>query len=369
MATKITFTDDVGRVSTAQNVAGTIRWHVYDRTVGGVPGIYVQRELADVLQPEQQILVQGDRPEVFFDVGLAQFILLYRKDERMFMLRYLEAEVPVLESAQLAVVVQPPIPAGVTFTPVDLHSPGPADSAQPDSVAQRQFGLTESAPSVDAYNGPPPPLAIGVGAAPTAGFFRIRWRARLSTNADGNATWFYDPVRHYIAGFHVYLRRQDSGALERLTLSMVPFVGLDPVVYELEVPAVAGTYFVTQVNRQGPYSTNLVEGRIHSPRDVVRSDGTLLPDVVRSFMDSKVGESIQSQDLRFVVVSTGAVVITPPSETFPSHLGEGFGSSSRIISSYSPQFVADQADTFPSHLGAGFYARITLGGETYVVGI
>lgn len=356
MGQKITFTDDVGFISTAENVSGSIRWHCYDRLVAGKWSVYVRREVGGSLLAEVKLLDEGQKPEIFFDVGSLQWVLLYRLHEKFWMLRYLESEVPIVQSPQ-------------TDTLIDQFQTGLTDNGELESIAGRQSVLVFTAPSVDAYNGPPPPLAVGVGASPTPGFFRVRWRARLSTTTDGNAQFDYDPERHYIVGFHVYRRRGDSGALERLTGSLVPFVGLDPVIYELEVPAVAGTYYVTQVNHQGPRSTNLIEGRVHAPSDQVRSNGTAIPDLVRSFMDQKIGEGTQGPDLRFVVVSFAPINIIPAGDTFPSHLGEGFQGRTNVDFDYDVINIEVISDTFPSHLGEGFVSRLSQTGfDTVVVG-
>lgn len=354
MGTKITFTNDTGRVSTAQNADGSIRWHCYERTIAGKTAVYVQRELGGVLQPEVKLIQEGDRPEVFFEPVLFQWIFLYRLNERIWMLRYLEAEVPVPQPSQ-------------SDTIVDQFQVGPTEDPETSSVAGRQVVMIDSVPSIDAYSGPPAPNAVGVGAASVPGMLSIRWRARPTSLADGNSTFDYDPTKTYIIGWNVYRRRADDGAVEKLNLSIVPFEGFDPKIYELIVPAVAGSYFVTQINYQGPYSSNLVEGRLKSPRDTIQTDGNSLPQIVRSFMDAKIGEGFPPDAIRFVVVSFAPVNIIVPQDSFPSHLGEGFNVPVLVTFQYTVLFVGDLLDTFPSHLGEGFVSRLTETGQGSVI--
>lgn len=356
MTTKITFTDDVGRISTASNLSGAIRWHVYERTIAGLTSIYVQRELSNVLQPEVKLLQSGTEPEVYFardlaGAGLHQWVILYTLNENTWMLRVDEVTAPATQATQ---------PATDTLVSGLAYNLG--SDTSPFTVGQNireSFGFV---PSSHVYNGPPDIQSIGVAGSDTPGEFSVRWRAKASTLSDGNATWNYTPEQFYIAGFHVYFRDYITGQLTRLTASMIPFEGFDPKVYEYNVPAAAGTYQIVQVNYNGPSSTSTIEGHLGAPKDVLTGNGTTLP-VLMDFMDRKVGNST---GFSFNVVTFAPLVVVAV-DTFPSHVGSSFDYRDSVID-YGIAFVANISDTFNSHGPSdGFFARITQTGFGGVV--
>jgi hypothetical protein len=82
-------------------------------------------------------------------------------------------------------------------------------------------------------------------------------------------------------------------------------------------------------------------------------------------MDSKMGTTFN--DLRFKIVTFGAVLAIPPIDTFPSHMGDGGVAPAEVDAGYTTQFVGDIGDSFPSHLGDGMFARIEQSGFDPVV--
>lgn len=366
MATQITFTNDVGEVTTASTPDGTIRWHVYERTVNGLRAVYVQRELAGVLQAEVKLIVEGDTPEVYFaedlgGPGVHQWVLLYQFHEQLWMLRYNENEVPVTLAPQ------------TTNLFVNTRRGAVNDSVSTDAHSIAQQGQPapafERISAIQAFNTPLAPLAVGVGASATPGMFRVRWRARTSNPTSGNAEFFGDPQRHFIAGFNVYRRNTDA-SVQKLNGPLIPFQGLDPKIYEFETPGLPGVYYVTQVNFQGPNSEALVEGRVGA-RDLIRTDGDDLPDLVRSSQGKGPGEGKPQEDARLVITNLAPIFLGAILDPFNSHgPAEGFVMKSAIGFDYDPFVAADLTDPFNSHGPAeGFQSRITQTGfGTIIIG-
>ena len=305
MATKITFTDDVGVVATAQNTDASIRWHVYTRVVAGKTAIYVQRELSGVLQAEVKFIGDGSKPRITFDATLSpsKWILIYEFNEQSWLLLIDETTAPTLRPIQSETLL--------------LHMRlGPGTPETPD-VSTSQFSATGSVATVDAYSAPATQQAVGVGASPIAGKYSVRWIPRsLSANPDYNAN---------IVGFNVWLRRADTGWTQKLNSDLVPFAGF--TIHEFEVPAAGGTYMVTQVERKGNNSGETAESRLGAPRDEVRSDLPLLPTTIQSVMGRVIGEGdlgTANITADFNVIFIPAVIEDPPYPGgFPSHIGEG----------------------------------------------
>lgn len=343
-AARITFTNDCGRISSASNTDASIQWHCYERTVSGSTGIYVQRQVAGVLQAEVHYILVGERPSIVFDPSLGaagKWILLYTLNERLWMIT---ADVNDAPSPQ---------PLQTTSIYVDRYAGSLADDGQSISIAAREAEQIAQAPTVDANNAPIPPLSVGIGSAATLGNFSIRWRAATSSLTAGNAAYddFYSPFLNMILGFNVYCRLASTGATVKLNGSLIPFVGLDPTVYEYSTPGVAGTYFVTQVNSTGPNSAGQIEGLLRGPKVEITTDGLHLPAVCDARFGSHLGDG---QGSAIFYVSFAPTYLPAQNDTFGSHLGDGEGTSITYPFSFVPFVLPAQSDTFGSHLGDGF---------------
>jgi len=365
VATQITFTNDVGEVSTASNLDGTIRWHVYERTVNGLRSVYLQRELAGVLQPEVKLIIEGDTPEVYFaedlgGAGVHQWVIFYHFHEQLWMLRYTENEAPVTIAIQT-----------LDLFHNALRTLPSAEVPRTDAptIADRQAEFFGAIAPQDVYNGPLPPSSVAVAASPNPGMFRVRWRARASTQTSGNADFFSDPMKHFIAGFNVYRRNPDA-SIQKLNGVLVPFAGLDPTLYEFETPAAPGTYFVSQVNFRGPLMTDLVEGRV-GVRDLIRTDGDDMPDVIRSVVGAGPGEGKRREDFEILFNNLAPIFLGAQFDPFNSHgPGEGFNSNAAIGFDYDTFFIDIATDPFNGHgPGEGFQSRVVQTGfGTIIIG-
>lgn len=353
-ATRITFTGDVLSVSTAGNDDGSIRWHVYDRDDAGVPRIYVQREVAGTLEPEQQILVEGRAPKVSFDDQAKRFLILYSLNENVFLVSFAEAEVPTLQPAQ------------VGDTATDHMRPGlgglqdDADGRTFDERIQtrRLFGVR----TIDAYNGPALVDRVALAAALNPSNLLVRWRAKADQFGS------LPPSRKPIEGYRVFRVRADNSQQE--FLGFVAYTGLDPTVYELEVTAVPGRYYVAQVDRAGPQSTRLVVGRAARPGDEAITIPTELPDVNRSRMSGLVGEGRPIGLLLGVVETAPIVVIGPLDPQNSPVVGEAFRAGVRfeLVADFGETAPSIETDAFDSPiLGRGYALRLTQTGFGTVI--
>jgi hypothetical protein len=232
MATRITFSQDVTWTRTAENDDGTIRWHVYSRTPPGTlkPGIYVQRQVNEVLEAEVLLMQEGDRPAIHFNSQRQQFDLLYRLNESVYLVRIDETTVPTTQG-----------PQSETIQTDFSQQPGGEEwpkNPRPIRDLQLDFSLhTRSAPNVQVRS---KPVSVSVHGSSTAGKLFVRWSPDASTPPE------------QIAGFNVYLVEGQWGRLIKLNGSLVPPVPAPAVrLLELEVPARSGTYFVTQVDFRG----------------------------------------------------------------------------------------------------------------------
>lgn len=343
MATQITFTDDVGRISTASNADGSIRWHVYERPFGNGISIFVQREVNTVLEAEVRLLAEGDRPEIFFDPVTSKFLFFYRLNENVFKIEIDEGDPPATQAPQVGTTID--------------HFRGMGGFSEEtrtirEILPENQIGLGP----IDADNGPTRMDAVAVVASQNLGKIKVRWRAK-NPDSEGQT----------VAGFNVYGQLFDAGrALLKLNGSLIPFEGFDPKLYEFEVPARGGRYFVTQVNRKGADPT-FVEGRIKPPFGDTLTNGVTLPEANTSIMNARQGESIQPEDLKFVFVDTAPLTIIR-ADTFPGHArGDSFNDpGTEIVVEYVVVLVSDGA-TFPIDdqfkdvsTGEGFVAKINI---------
>lgn len=330
-ASQITFTNDVGKIATASNTNGSIRWHVYERDLGGgVTSIYVQRELSGVLQPEVRFVRDGRRPAVFFDTVSAQWILLYEFNESVWMIRADETTAPILQISQL----------GTFITHMRSKS---SDDSNDQSVAERLLSMVDSLGTTDCHFGPASMQAVAVCASPTIGTFEVRWLPQFildSTDAQG--------FNKRIVGFNVYLRDDRDGAVTRVNPGMIPFLG-DNRLHSYATPGRAGTWMVTQIEQWG--LGRLVEGRLGYPKDRVPGTGTTLPVIIEAIMDRKCGHGNEGSDIVFTFVSFAPLTINVAVDTFPGHtLGESPPFVEPVVTTvFSEFFAANESDTFPGH--------------------
>jgi len=341
MATKITFTDDVGLVSTASNPSGTYRWHVYERTIAGKTAIYVQREVSSVLDPEVKFVPDGGKPRISYDDTLAKWILIYEFNEQSWMLLIDETTAPSERPIQQDTIL--------------IHMRTAPDYPDTLDVASAVRESTDSVPSVDAYSSPAQLFSVGVAASPTEGRFRVRW---LPKRDESNP-----PFNENLIGFNVYMKRADTGQIVKLNPSLIPFV--DYNIHEYEVPEVGGVYMVTEVERKGRNTTSTAESRLGHPKDEVRADRQLLPTTIRSFMGRAHGEGASPT----VAITADYDIINYPTETdnLPHNRGEGFTSSAAITDDFDVIAFPIETDNLPHNRGEGFTSRILLTGYGPIV--
>lgn len=293
---QITFTGDVGRVAAATNADGSIIWYCYERPYLTGTSIFVQRCLNGVFQAEVRFLAAGQRPNIFFDPFTTQWIFTYVLNEKLYMITIGETDAPTPQPSQ-------------TGTLIDHYRLAPIQQPDLRSIAESSFQRDTGDGPIDADNSPPPPNALRVGASEVPGVnFTVQWRATPNTTSNQNL---------YCVGFNIYVRRYSDGALLKANSTMIPFMGFDPHVYTAEVPAVAGKYYVTQVNTKGPNSSQQIEGRIKPPFDEVFSNGVNLPTVNTSRMGQLFGQGRPGpEDLVFTVTSFAPVTIIPNDDLF-----------------------------------------------------
>jgi hypothetical protein len=345
LANQITFTDDVLNISTASNADGSIRWHVYEKPHGNGTSIFVQREVNAVLEAEVRLLAEGARPEIFFDAANLEWIFIYNLQENAFMIRYDELEVPTTALPQ------------VGDTAVDHYSTS-AGNPNTKTTGQRAQEKVFNRNFQDADNAPPTPDSVAIGAGPTPGTdFRVRFLPHANQQ-DVN-----------IAGFNIYVKRLSDGGVERANGALVPFTGSLLSVHEAVVPAIAGTYFVTQVNRKGTSAvpTALEEGRKRAPNDFVPGTGLDLDAAITSFMHPFVGEGVVG---KITFVQAGVIFFTVPTDTYKdAHIGEGFDLFAEVITTTFPIVLPfPPPDLYKdAHIGEGFKKKILLVGTGGVI--
>jgi len=237
MAQRITLTGDVTAIATASNTDGSIRLHLYTRVVAGKPAVYVQREVGGALTAEVLLMQEGTIKSAAYNVTRAQFDFVYELNESLYLVRIDEATVPTTQTAQTD-----------TFQAEVSLFPGGAAPPDNRTVAALSAVRLWKTHSPQVYAGSDPE-GVTVTASQTAGTFKVRWNPDSSTAAK------------HIAGFNVYVfgpwRR-----LIKLNGALIPFVATIPTrQFELEVPALAGRYLVTQVDCDGD-ETGLVQAGV-----------------------------------------------------------------------------------------------------------
>jgi hypothetical protein len=343
MATQITFTDDVGRIATASNADGSIRWHVYERPFGQGTSVFVQREVNGSLQAEVRLLSEGERPEVFFDEANSRWLIFYVLNESAFLITADENDAPATQPPQ-------------TGTTRDALRPGPG-IGNPNDFATREFDSIPFGAERIAYNGPPDIRQFGVGAGPGAPGtnFAVVFQPEASPTTNRNLN---------IAGFRV-LRQDFSGRVEDVTPGgFIPFVGFR--TYEAVVPAVPGRYVVVQDNFRGDATSQLVRGRPIPPTDEAFSDG-LTADFALSRTLPRLGLGLQDNgDLGFIFVDASPVVIIR-GDAFPTRNGTSDNISEIQFVQFTPVAPIIRNDTLLTRVGEGFQVLLTQTGQGGVI--
>jgi len=313
MATQITFTSDVGKISVASNSDASIIWYVYERPYLTGTSIFVQRDINGTLESEVRLLAEGERPEIFFDPIEGTWIFCYVLNENLYLITLDENDAPATQVAQTATIIDN-LQLAVFSAPVN------------DSVKQLEAGKVIGNMPIHA-DATKPISAIAVAASPTpSSTMMIRWRALPSSLSNLNLN---------IAGFNVYGKLHGTGKLVRFNSTLVPFVKLDPHIYEFEIPSQAAKYFVTQVNFKGPNSTQLIEGKIKAPFDTIESDGISEPAANTSRLSSRFNSSMFPSSRNITVVETRPVNVIPPTDDYiQTAFGKGMFSPATVVSEY-----------------------------------
>jgi hypothetical protein len=335
MAVQLTASDDVRAVSVAANTDASIRWHVYERLISGSPAVYLQRELNEVLQAEQQLVPEGANPRVLFNTTSSEWILFYTLQESVFMLRYGETEIPIIIAPQVA------------DTSISHYRLGPSDSGDSRTMGTRATEMVIGLASRDSANGPIRPDSVAVGGADTPGNIVVRWLP--------NSTQLTN-----IAGYYVYRCSALTGGVERIS-TLQAYNG--PGVHEFETTFQQGTYYVTQVNYKGE-ATATIEGRILPPGDELLSTLT----ITEAFMDAKLGAG---QALVTEVIDRAPLVVPVPTDNFPSvQVADGYHFTYSNPQVTVPLAISVPTDSYPSVMtGSGVTMAVTKTGTgTIVIG-
>lgn len=318
MATQITSTNDVGRVSTASNADGSLRWHVYERDLGGgVVSIFVQREVSGMLEPEVRFVLDGEKPEIYFDSATSQWLLLYVFNENVWMYQIDENDAPTTRGSQLGTFI---VHMRVDSTDADVI----------DSIAKQQLENVDTRGPHQATSGPKAPLSVGIGASSTPGFFVVRWVPQTPNDST------------IVAGFNVYRKDYHTGAVKKVNPSLLPYEG-SPVVHEYETPARAGYWMVVQVDQRGPGSSALVEGRIGAPKDLVHGTGKTLPTIIDSFMGNKLDEG---DTLQITVTGSPPIGFIVNDSFVAASMGSSEGPGASISNDFDILDIGPPDDTF-----------------------
>ena len=345
MATRITFTDDVGRIATASNADGSIRWHAYERPFGNGITIFVQREVNGVLEAEVRLLNEGERPEIFFDPATSRWLIFYVLNENAFLITADENDVPATQPPQLG-------------TTADQFRPSTSD---PNAQTYDQR-LSNRVPlggiAVGAYNGPPDVGAFGVGAFVPGTTFAVRWVPESSALTNLNLN---------IAGFRIL--RQDFGGP---VVDVTPggFIAFDGFrLYEESVAAVPGRYFVVQDNFRGDATTAIVEGLPLPPGDTMVSAGDT-SDLAISRFEIRTGQGFRTAaDTGLTFVDSAPVLIIEVDPIVVS-AGQGLPESQDVtfnITTFGQTVPIIQTDTPIPSTGEGFFVSLTQTGFGNVV--
>jgi hypothetical protein len=350
-SSQITFSNDVGAIATASNENGSIRWHVYERNLpNGVVSIFVQRELAGVLQPEVRFIRDGQSPEVYFDPVQAQWIVLYVFNQAVWMLRADEHDAPVLQISQLG-----------TF--ISHRRMGMGWDQDATTGAQRMDATLDTRDVLDATYDSMRVVSVGVGASVQPGYFNVRWVPQFPLDIEdrqGN--------QRRIAGFNVYVKTYETGRVRRVNTALVPFIG--HTIHEYEVRGRPGYWMVTQVENWGTggHTTDgrLVEGRLGHPRNLVAGTGAAPNDVILDVMPRLCGGSYPGEDVRLVMESFAPLQVFAPVD---NHTMSLMGQSGEIASVTYPftysQEVLDDEESAMTLLPMGSGSVVTLAQDGY----
>lgn len=344
MPTQITFTDDVGRIATASNVDGSIRWHVYERPFGQGTSLYIQREVFGVLEAEVRLLSEGERPEVYYDAVNARWMLFYVLNESAFLVTADETDVPTTQPPQ----------AGTTQ---DAIRSGPG-VGNPNSFAQREFDSVPFGVERVAYNGPPDISQFGVGGGPGAPGTNFVVVFQPAQNVESNRNL-------NVAGFRI-LRQDFAGRVTDVTPGpdLIPFDGYR--VYEVSVPAVPGRYTVVQDNFRGDASRQIVRGRPVPPTDIALSDGRSA-DFALSRLAARVGLGVQrSNDFEFSFVDSAPVSVVYI-DNFVARVGSSDNIGTIQFVQFTPASAIVRGDVQVGRIGEGFQVLLTQTGRSGVI--
>lgn len=308
MAFQITLTGDVGRIAAAANEDSSIKWYCYERPYGGGTSIYVQREIDGILQAEVRFLAEGENPEIFFDPVTDQWIFTYVLNENLWMIAIDENDSPITQSAQAGTVI-------------DHYRLGSSTTETRDTrtiAVQKSISIGP----VDIDDSPRAVEGMGVVASSSPGtLYNVRWICAQNTVSNQNL---------YPAGFNIYVRTHDDRELVRLNSELIPFVDYS-TIYETEVRAIAGTYYVTQVSYKGDASTQLQEARIKEPSDEVFSTGTELPTLSTSVFERLFGQGRRAEDITLTFVETLPVSVIRGDVYQQTAFGEGNIASASLL--------------------------------------
>lgn len=335
MPTQITFTDDVGRISTASNADGTIRWHVYERPFGAGTSIYIQREVNGVQEAEVRLLNEGQRPEVFFDTDSSQWLLFYVLNENAFLITADENDTPVTQPPQ-------------TGTTLDQFRPGASAPRSAQTLAEQNNNEFSVGLSLGIYDGPPTINNVDVGQSSNPGAeLVVRWSPPSFQNLN-------------VVGFVVF-RRDFTGGLVNVTPGgREPFQGFD-FLYEVVVPAASGTYYVAQINTRGDATDAEVIGDIVPPGSQILGDGTNNNDFIDR-LEVRGGDGRGPQDLNFAIIGAAPVTVIQ-TDTGRFAAGEGFLSGLvNIDADFEPIIGAIENDAGRLAVGEGFFAALDISG-------
>lgn len=318
MATRITFSADVGQIATASNTDGSIRWHVYERPFGNGTTIFVQREVNGSLEAEVRLLAEGTKPEVYFDANLSKWLLFYVLNESAFLITADEND-PIATQPPQVDTTQDTLATNFT-QPLNLNM-----------VARQLYDALPGFGTI--YNGPPAVASMRVGAGTNPSTIAVRWLPKTSDNL-------------LVAGFLVYFLDPATRRYSRIgTFEPYNPLALD---YEQIVPRASGMYFVVQVNYKGNASTQLIVGRIQRPNDTI-DDNTPLDRFNPRFGDGQLGE--------FIFVDRTPVLVIR-GDSFSPRFGDG-ASNTFALATFLPIQVADELDVFKPRFGDGFTASLS----------
>lgn len=339
----ITFTADVGRISTASNVDGSIRWHIYERPFGNGTSIFVRREVSGVLEAEVRLFNEGERPEIFFNPATSQWLIFYTLNENAFLVTADENDTPTTQPPQIG-------------TTRDQLRPGGSAPRSEQTLAQQNDNEFLIGLSLGVYDGPRRVVEFAIGASKTPlTSLIVRWRAVPTTAANQNLN---------VAGFRVF-RQAFTGGITDITPGGLTAVQPFSDDYEVEVPLNNGVYYVTQVNFRGDATTALVESRLRPPGSRLLSSGRADGDVLDRF-EIRGGSPRESQDLNLAIIGAAPVQILRD-DVFRIAGGESFRTLEIPVVDFQELVVATPTDGLAVRGGDGFNALLTIVGQGSVI--